>query len=162
MRASTEIVLQTTIHAPVERCFDLARSIDFHVDSVASTQEQAIAGMMTGLISLGEEVEWRARHLGLWWNMRVRITAFQPPRYFQDSMVKGPLGSFTHDHIFETEDSSTLMTDRIRFRSSVPGLLLDRWILRGHLLHFLQNRNSHLKAAAETNTWRRFLQNHTA
>ncbi len=156
----TEIVIQTKIRAPAERCFDLARSIDFHVDSAASTQEQAVAGVTTGLIAEGEEVQWRAKHFGLWWNMRVRITGFRPPNYFQDSMVKGPFHSFTHDHTFQMEDSSTLMTDHITFRSGVPwaGFLLDRWVSRHHLQRFLQSRNAQFKIAAETNAWQRFLQ----
>jgi hypothetical protein len=58
------------------------------------------------------------------------------------------------------EDSNTVMTDRIIFRSAVPwaGVGLDRWVLRRHLQRFLQNRNAQLKIALETNAWQRFLQ----
>src|SRR5260370_2935885 len=99
------------INAPVQSCFDLARSIDFHLYAAQSTCEKAIRGVTTGLISEGEEVEWKAKHFGLWWKMRVRITAFQPPLYFQDSMVEGPFRSFIHDHTFDHLDPGTLMTD---------------------------------------------------
>jgi ligand-binding SRPBCC domain-containing protein len=114
------------------------------------------------LIEAGEEVEWKARHFGLWFKMRVRITAFRPPGYFQDSMVKGPFCFFMHDHTFETEDSSTLMADRIRFRSPArwAGFLLDRLVVPRHLLRFLQDRNAQLKIAAETDAWRRYLPDH--
>ena len=155
----TEIVLQTGIDAPSARCFDLARSIDFHLQSACSTQEQAIGGVTSGLIGEGEEVEWRARHFGLWLKMRVRITAFKPPGYFQDSMIEGPFSLFTHDHIFQTAGPATLMTDRIIFRAPIPllGRLFDRLIL-GHLRHFIRDRNAQLKAAAESNAWQRYLQ----
>jgi ligand-binding SRPBCC domain-containing protein len=82
----TEITL---IHAPLERCFDLSRSIDLHKVSTARTGEQAIAGVTSGLIGLGEEVSWRARHFGVWQQMTSRITAFDRPAYFQDTMVRG-------------------------------------------------------------------------
>jgi hypothetical protein len=55
----------TEIAAPIERCFDLSRSIDLHVKSVEWSSEQAIAGVTTGLISSGEEVTWGARHFGV-------------------------------------------------------------------------------------------------
>jgi len=116
----TELNLQTLINAPMERCFDLTRSIDFHLQSAESTREKAIFGVTTGLISDGQEVVWRARHFGIWLKMRVRITQYKAPHFFQDSMIEGPFRSFQHDHVFETTDSGTLMTDRILFSSPVP------------------------------------------
>jgi ligand-binding SRPBCC domain-containing protein len=159
-RTSTEIVLQTSINAPIERCFDLARSIDFHVHSASPTKEQAVGGVTSGLIADGEEVDWKAKHFGVWMNMRVRITAWSPPRYFQDSMVEGPFHSFTHDHNFEVKGSTTLMIDRIVFRSPIPlvGRFTDRLIVR-RLEGFVGNRNAQLKLAAESNAWQRYLQN---
>jgi len=152
---TTEIRLKTRINAPVERCFDLARSIDFHLQSARATQEQAVAGVTAGLISSGQEVEWKAQHLALWWRMRVKITKFDPPRHFQDTMVKGPFSSFTHDHTFEPCESGTLMTDLVRFQSPVPVLaaLFDSLVLGKYLRRFLQARNIQLKAEAEANQW---------
>lgn len=37
-------VVVTEIRAPIERCFDLARSIDFHVVSQSGAKERAVAG----------------------------------------------------------------------------------------------------------------------
>jgi ligand-binding SRPBCC domain-containing protein len=151
--------IQTVINAPIERCFDLARSIDFHVRSASSTAEKAIAGGTSGLISQGQEVEWQARHFGLWLRMRVRITEFRAPFFFQDSMTRGPFRSFIHDHHFEPAGSGTLMTDRIMFSSPAPvlGFLLDHLVIRRHLEHFIQDRNLQLKAAAESDIWRHYL-----
>jgi ligand-binding SRPBCC domain-containing protein len=121
--------------------------------------EQAIGGVATGLIAAGEEVEWKARHWGIWFKMRVRITAFQSPRYFQDCMVNGPFRSFTHDHTFESEGARTLMTDRITFFSPVPlvGGLVDRILLCNHLREFIEGRNAEIKTVAESNAWQRYL-----
>jgi hypothetical protein len=58
------IELATSIAAPTERVFDLARSIDLHTERTAGTGERAVAGVTSGLIGLGEEVTWRARHFG--------------------------------------------------------------------------------------------------
>ena len=59
-----EIKLQTYINADIQVVFDLARSIDLHTISTAHPHEKAIAGKTSGLISLGEEVTWKARHFG--------------------------------------------------------------------------------------------------
>ena len=87
------------IDAPIARCFDLARSIDFHVHSVSSTKEQAVGGVTSGLIDSGQEVQWRARHFGLFFQMTVAIIELKWPFYFQDEMVKGPFRYFRHDHV---------------------------------------------------------------
>lgn len=42
------IELTTRINAPVEVCFNLARSIDLHVRSMGHTQEQAGQGLPAG------------------------------------------------------------------------------------------------------------------
>ena len=152
----TEITL---IHAPLERCFDLSRSIDLHKTSTARTGEQAIAGVTSGLIDLGEEVTWRARHLGVWQEMTSRITAFNRPAYFQDTMVRGAFRSFQHDHSFaQRSDGLTEMRDVLRF--AAPLFILGRLAeipLKPYLRRFLQERNALLKQTAESDRWRSFL-----
>lgn len=59
------IVLKTIIRAPIDRCFDLSRSIDLHKVSTEQTNEEAIDGVTSGLISLDESVTWRAKHFGI-------------------------------------------------------------------------------------------------
>jgi ligand-binding SRPBCC domain-containing protein len=157
-----EINLQTSIDAPLNRCFDLARSIDFHVASAASTDERAIGGITSGLIGPGQEVEWEAKHFGIRWKMRVRITEFKEPTYFQDTMMSGPFASFIHDHMFQQHNSDTLMTDSIQFQSPwlVAGWLSDLVVVRKHLLRFVTERNAALKAAAESDVWCHYLGAH--
>jgi len=69
----------TQIKAPIDRVFDLARSMDLHLISAATTGERAIAGVTTGLIGLNEEVTFRARHFGLWQNLTARVTELERP-----------------------------------------------------------------------------------
>jgi ligand-binding SRPBCC domain-containing protein len=155
----TKIDLQTLINAPVERCFDLARSIDLHIRSAERTRERAVVGVVSGLIAEGQEVEWKARHFGIWLRMRIRITGYERPHFFQDSMVDGPFSHFCHDHTFDNMGSGTMMTDHIVFSSPVPlaGELLDRFVIRKHLQDFVEERNKQLKAAAESELWRQYL-----
>lgn len=111
----TEIRVVTSIQAPQERCFDLARSIDMHVASTSETGEKAVAGVTSGLINLGQSVTWEAIHFGVRQRLTSVITAFDRPSFFQDEMTEGVFASFVHDHVFEFADSMTTMTDIIRF-----------------------------------------------
>ena len=106
------IELRTLITAPRERCFDLSLSVDFHTHSTAQTGERAVAGKLTGLLSLGEEVTWRARHFGVWQTLTSRITAYDRPAHFRDSMVRGAFERFDHDHYFDpAPNGQTLLRD---------------------------------------------------
>ncbi len=83
------IRINTPIAAPIEQCFDLARDIDFHMQSLAVTGERAVGGCMTGLISLNESVTWEGTHLGVGQRFTAQITDFQRPHYFRDEMTAG-------------------------------------------------------------------------
>src|SRR5688500_8687803 len=98
------IELITPIHAPLERCFDLSRSIDLHKLSTSKTNEEAISGVTSGLIALNEEVTWKATHFGIEQTLTSKITAFEFPVFFRDEMVRGVFKKIKHDHRFEKKD----------------------------------------------------------
>ena len=95
------IELQTIINADIKICFDLARNIDFHQQSLVHSKEKAVAGKTSGLIELGESVTWQATHFGIKQQLTSKITQFNSPHYFVDEMVSGAFTSFKHEHIFE-------------------------------------------------------------
>jgi ligand-binding SRPBCC domain-containing protein len=144
----------TTIDAPVEVCFDLARDIDFHTRSLGHTGERAVAGRTTGLIGPGESVTWEARHLGVRQRLTSEVTAFDRPTYFRDAMTRGAFRSFAHDHRFESRDGQTIMTDEVEFRSPLGplGWLVDRLFMTRYLRRLLEGRSLAIKREAEAIT----------
>lgn len=146
------IDLSTFIAAPIDQVFDLARSIDLHVKSAARTGEQAIAGVRTGLIGANEEVTWRARHFGVWQTLSVRITEFDAPSHFTDTMLHGPFHSMVHHHDFEAVQGGTVMRDRFTYESPCGyfGQLADFLFLARYMKSFLLKRNLVIKEAAES------------
>jgi hypothetical protein len=74
----------TVIDAPIERCFDLARSVEVHLVANIHSREQALAidGITSGLPQLSQQVTWRAKHFGTWQNLTSKFTAMQRPIYF--------------------------------------------------------------------------------
>jgi ligand-binding SRPBCC domain-containing protein len=143
--------ITTVISAPPAVCFDLARSVEAHLASTADTGEQAVGGKTSGLLELGDEVTWQARHLGVMQRLSSRITQFQPPTFFQDRMTKGPFRSFQYDHHFEPHEGGTLMTDVLSFAAPLGplGWLAERLLLASHLRRFLVGRAAALKQMAE-------------
>ena len=145
------IKLYTRINAPIEVCFDLARSIDLHTDSMQHTGETAIAGKMHGLIEPGETVTWRAKHFGIWQSLTSKITEFDRPNYFVDEMVKGAFKRFRHEHRFEQSGGATIMTDIFDFDAPFGflGKIAVVLFLRKYMIQLLERRNVEIKQAAE-------------
>lgn len=153
------IELTTEIHAPIERSFDLARSVEVHMDSTAETNERAVAGVLSGLMALGDEVTWRARHFGVWQHLTSRITMFERPFHFRDSMVRGAFRRFDHDHFFAQQGENTVMRDVFDFQSpfGIFGRTADRLFLTDYMRSFLLTRCTWIKTIAETEHWRRYI-----
>lgn len=153
------IKLQTFIHADISIVFDLARSIDLHLLSTKETNERAIAGKTSGLIELGESVTWRAKHFGVYQELSSKITAFNPPYFFEDTMVKGAFKSFTHQHIFERTEAKTLMKDVFEFEAplGILGTWANKLFLVRYLTQLLEKRNAVIKEAAESEQWKEIL-----
>ena len=153
------INLSTSITAPVERVFNLARSIDLHKASTSSTGERAVAGVTTGLIGLGEEVTWRARHFGVWQSLTVRITAFERPIYFADVMLRGAFRRMEHHHYFEPSADGTTMRDVFTYQSplGILGRLADILFLESYMRSFLIKRNRVIKDTAESDVWSQYI-----
>lgn len=147
----TTITIVTTIRATPERCFDASRDLDLHLDSMADTGERAVAGRTSGLIELGEQVTWEGRHFGIRQRFTSAITAYDRPRHFQDSMVRGAFHSFVHDHYFEACEDGTRMTDVLVFQSplGVLGAMVDRLLMTKYLTRMLTKRNEVVKAVLE-------------
>ena len=151
--------LTTEIHAPVARCFDLARSVDLHMHSTAATGETVVDGVRSGLMGPGDVVTWRARHFGVRQRLTSRITAFDRPHHFRDSMVRGAFARFNHDHRFHEVGGVTVMTDVFDFDSPLGplGRIADALVLTAYLRRFLARRNDVLKTIAESDGWRALL-----
>jgi ligand-binding SRPBCC domain-containing protein len=149
------IELQKFVAAPPERCFDLSRSVDLHLESAAGSGERVVSGRASGLLVAGDTVTWEARHLGLRHRLSVWITEYDRPRMFRDEMIEGPFRRMRHDHWFDAVDGGTRMRDAFEFASWIPPL--DVLLVAPHLRRLLRARAELIQAVAESDRWRRFL-----
>ena len=146
---------RTVIHAPIERCFDLARSVEAHLAGNVHWGEQAVAtgGVTSGLIGMGQRVTWQARHFGIRQRLTSEITAMDRPRYFQDTMVQGAFRFMKHDHFFRSLPAGeTEMRDIFCFAAPLPvlGRLTEIAILRRYMQRLLRERIAVLRDIAES------------
>jgi len=155
----TSIHLTTFISAPIDRVFDLSRSINLHKISTAHTRETAIAGVLTGLINENETVTWQAKHLFKQRQFTSKITEMSRPDSFTDEMIKGDFKSFRHQHHFKKTNNGTIMIDLLEFESpyGVLGKLTNRFFLKNYLEKLLVKRNQVIKEYAETMKWKAIL-----
>lgn len=145
------LTIETFIAAPPPFCFDAARDLDLHARAFAHTNEVAVGGRTSGLIELGEEVTWRARHFGVTQHLTSKITGFESPGYFRDEMQRGAFKSFVHDHLFEPRADGTLMRDVVAFTAplGILGRIVEALVLRRYLTRLLTHRGVAIKEAAE-------------
>jgi hypothetical protein len=152
----------TIVQAPIERCFDLARSVEVHLAGNVHCGETAVAaaGVTSGLIGRGQSVTWRAKHFGFWHELTSEITALERPAWFQDAMVCGIFQWMKHDHFFRSLSAGeTEMKDVFCFAAPLPvlGRIAEVTFLGRYMKALLGERNAALKRIAESEEWRRYL-----
>ncbi|WP_276261035.1 SRPBCC family protein [Haloglomus litoreum] len=146
---------RTRIAAPRERVFDLARHVEAHVATMPD--ERALQG--SGLLELGDRVTFRQRQFGVPFELTAEVVAMDRPRSFRDEQVEGVFGALTHEHRFERDGDATVMTDDVRFEPPFGPLgPLVEPVAKHRLRRLVDYHAEALKAVAEGDEWRRFLE----
>lgn len=150
------IHLTLFIAAPVDRVFNLSRSINLHQISTIDTNEKAIGGVLNGLININETVTWQAKHLFKTRQFTSKITAMQSPDFFIDEMLKGDFKSFHHEHHFKAVENGSIMIDVVNFESpyGIIGKIANSFFLKSYIEKLLIKRNTVIKDYAETQKWK--------
>lgn len=146
------IHLETPIHAPPERCFDLSLSVDLHAQSQVNAHERPIAGVLAGEMRLGDTVTWEAVHFGVKQHLTTKISAYERPTRFTDEMVAGIFQRLHHTHDFVPQPYGTLMIDEFFFKAplGVLGRLAESLFLTHYMKGLLLSRNRYIKQVAES------------
>jgi len=146
------LIIETLIHAPRERVFDLARDVGAHTRSASFTGERAVApGRTEGLLELGDIVTFEGVHFGIRQRFTAKIIEMQRPEKFVDELVKATFKAMRHVHEFEVRDGGTLMRDTLDWVSplGILGVIADKIAVERHLRDFLTKKQQALKEIAE-------------
>lgn len=154
------IELEYEINQKIDICFDLSRSIDVHLASTDGTGERAVGGVTSGLICMGETVTWSAVHFGIRQKLTSKITEFNKPNKFSDTMLKDAFKYFHHDHYFEEVNGVTIIKDKIQIEAPFGfiGRLVERLILKDYMTKFITKRNQVKKQIAESEEWKKYIE----
>jgi ligand-binding SRPBCC domain-containing protein len=125
-----------------------------------NSKEIPVAGRTTGLIELGEFVEWEATHFFVRQRLSSKIVEMARPDFFVDVMVKGAFKSFWHRH--EIRDHGTgevMMIDDFRYEVpfGIVGQFVNFLFLNRYMENLLDIRGEHIKTALETGEWMKYL-----
>ncbi|WP_405775479.1 SRPBCC family protein [Streptomyces sp. NBC_00859] len=137
----------TAVAAPPDQVFALCLDVQAHTRSMAASSERAVDGTTRGELSLGDTVTFQARHFGLTWRLKARITSYERPRYFVDEQESGPFERWRHVHCFEPDGAGgTVMRDVIEFASPLGpvGRIVDSIVLSRYMPRLIRIRNASL------------------
>ena len=152
------IHLTTFIAAPIERVFDLSRSVALHKASMKKHEEKIIDGTMSGLMNLNDSVTWTAKHLFKQRRLKIKITKIQNPEFFVDEQETGDFKMMKHEHYFKSIQNGTIMIDQFHFEiNGLFGKLINNFYLEKYMTQLLKERNKMIKEVAEGNLWKQYL-----
>ena len=143
----------THIRAPIERCFDTARSLAAHAESAKFSHERLVPpGKLEGFLELDDLVCFEGRHFGVRQRFCARIVEMERPRFFVDEMVRGAFKSLRHVHAFDEADGQTTMTDTLDWEAplGILGRIADALFLERHMRWFVVTKQTALKEMIES------------
>jgi ligand-binding SRPBCC domain-containing protein len=150
------IHLTTFIAAPVQRVFDLARSLKLHKLSMNQYREEMVSGPMHDLAEKNDSITWKARHLFKNRKLQTRITLLEKYTCFIDEQQSGDFRMMKHEHHFKPVDNGVLMIDLFHFETpyGFAGKIINQLFLTNYLSKLLKQRNEVIKNYAETDRWK--------
>jgi hypothetical protein len=154
-----KIEFNTHIKAPIERCFDLTRSIDFHKLSINPVKEESVAGCTSGLIGPNQHALMQSRLWGLRFSTELKITKFNPPFFLSYEIADSNFHSAVHDYYFYDISEETVMVNHFYYKPKwgLIGELINILFLEKYISRIITKRNDLLREYAETEKWRKIL-----
>jgi ligand-binding SRPBCC domain-containing protein len=110
-----EFETSLVVDCPLERAFDfLLRPAN--IAQIAPPDLGLVFTDAPDVLTLGCRFEFKVQTFGQIQTMVHEITALEPGRQITETQIKGVLGSWVHDHLFETDAQGKLVIiDRIEF-----------------------------------------------
>lgn len=144
------------INAPVDRCFLLST----HVGLASEVLEmRPVSGTVAGTLGPGDRVVWAGWRCGLPRLREGRVTRYERPAFFQETLARRRFTRYRHDSQFIEIDGQTLVIDRVRFSAPMGwlGRKIAKRLVVPSITRMLRRRMQLLRLVAEGEQWRRYL-----
>lgn len=156
MKSTFTISDSMHVNAPIERCFLLSTSIELVQETLGM---KPLSGKMSGLVEPDDLVLWAGWKFGLPQMHESKITAYERPVFFEDTMTRGRFRLFQHEHHFAEIGGHTLLQDKVRFALPLGfvGAAVAEHVMVPHIAKLLRKRFFLLKRLAEGDGWKKYL-----
>jgi ligand-binding SRPBCC domain-containing protein len=136
------------VSAPIERCFLLSTNVELVGKAIGM---KPIEGKTSGLVVQNDRLLWAGWKFGFPHMHESHITRYEPPHFFQDTMIRGRFKKYQHDHHFYEMDERTVLNDKIRFTMpfGILGRMVAQFVMVPYLSRRLRRRLRFLKRVAE-------------
>lgn len=147
------------VNAPIERCFLLSTHVDLVKRCLKLRLVPKKSSRASGLFKPGDQMTWKGWVCGIPLKHQGKVTRYEQPEYFQNSMERGRFQRFEYDHFFAEVGGQTLLNDKIRFSLPAGWLLrpMVEFLLLPYMERQLQRRLKLLKQVAESDEWKNYL-----
>jgi len=134
------------IPAPPEKVFDFFSAAENLQQLTPDWLHFRILTPLPVFMEKGTRIDYQIGLYGVPMKWKTEITAWEPPRRFEDTQLAGPYRVWIHEHIFEPESGGTRMTDRVRYRArgALFEPLVNRFFVRRSLARIFDFRESRL------------------
>ena len=155
----TKIHVTTFINAPIERVFNLSRSLTLSKMAFKGAKEQLLSSSAANMVGAGETITLRAKHLGKTREITSRVTDLELPNGYTEEQIKGDLKSFRHEYHFKKVDNGTIMIDLVEFEGprDLLGSLAAKFFLKSYFEKILKKKNELVRQSAESEKWKAVL-----
>jgi hypothetical protein len=154
------IIEEVEIEAPIERCFDLVRSVEVHEYTTEIIRGRAEGGRLEGLWQRGDRTLWSAVFFGCRFQLTMEASLVESPHFYNETLVKGLLRNFAHKYTLTTLESGlTVVRDELEVVSWLSLIVppADKWLLYKRMQFIVRDRLVKIKLIAESSQWRDYL-----
>ena len=100
------------------------------------------------VMNKGTLIDYKIKLNGISFKWKTEITLWEPPYRFVDSQIKGPYRVWIHEHVFVSQNDSTVVKDIVSYLP--PGWffepLINMLIVKKKLEHIFDYRQNKIKA----------------
>jgi ligand-binding SRPBCC domain-containing protein len=154
-----KIHITSFMNAPVDRVFNLSRSLTLSKLAFKSGKEQLLSSSSSNLVGAGETITLRAKHLGKTREITARVTDLALPDGYTEEQIKGDLKSFRHEYHFKKVDNGTIMIDLVEYEGprDFPGSIVGKFFLKSYFEKMVKKKNELIRQYAESEKWKAVL-----
>lgn len=151
-----EIHCTSFIKAPVERVFDLCRSMEMLKVYLRDQGAQLLAGKVNGLLAPNDVFTLKGKHYKRDRFFRLKIKEVNPHTHLASEIVAGDLKYFDHGIFFKQAENGTIIIDKINFKSKfgIVSNLIDQYYIKPKFEKMIAGRNDLISKYAESGKWK--------